>query len=563
MDKKIVISFKDFSFQYQSQQQPTLKNINLDIYAGEKILLLGASGSGKSTLGNCINGLIPNQYKGVITGTCTVCEEDITTSSIFDLSKYVGSVLQDSDAQFVGLSVAEDIAFALENQNMPRQEMLPLVAKAAERVGIIDQLALLPYALSGGQKQRVSVAGVLHETIQVLLLDEPLAALDPHMGEVMIELIDSLNEHEKQTVVMIEHRFEEVLHRRVDRVVLMDKGEIVTILTPDELLASDLLQQYGIREPLYISALKKMYGGLQQQTQLTNVEDVDLTGYTTDSVVEEPVIDSISSMNMIELKDVVFGYDEKKPLIRISQLTIRQGERIAIVGENGSGKTTLARLLTGVVHPTQGMITRSGNPESIQEIASLIGYVMQNPNQMLVTSTVYEEVALALKLRQRPEKEIEERVKEVLEITGLYKMRNWPISALSYGQKKRLSVAVVLVLKPKCLILDEPTAGQDYAHYREMMDFVDRLQKEQQITVIFITHDMHLALEYTDRGLVMDKGQIIADRPIFEVLNDDELIQKASLKKTSIFRLAERLNQPIIPFVQTFIKKEREVNEHE
>ena len=563
MDKKIVISFKDFSFKYQSQQQPTLKNINLDIYAGEKILLLGASGSGKSTLGNCINGLIPNQYKGVITGTCTVCEEDITTSSIFDLSKYVGSVLQDSDAQFVGLSVAEDIAFALENQNMPRQEMLPLVAKAAERVGIIDQLALLPYALSGGQKQRVSVAGVLHETIQVLLLDEPLAALDPHMGEVMIELIDSLNEHEKQTVVMIEHRFEEVLHRRVDRVVLMDKGEIVTILTPDELLASDLLQQYGIREPLYISALKKMYGGLQQQTQLTNVENVDLTGYTTDSVVEEPVIDSISSMNMIELKDVVFGYDEKKPLIRIPQLTIRQGERIAIVGENGSGKTTLARLLTGVVHPTQGMITRSGNPESIQEIASLIGYVMQNPNQMLVTSTVYEEVALALKLRQRPEKEIEERVKEVLEITGLYKMRNWPISALSYGQKKRLSVAVVLVLKPKCLILDEPTAGQDYAHYREMMDFVDRLQKEQQITVIFITHDMHLALEYTDRGLVMDKGQIIADRPIFEVLNDDELIQKASLKKTSIFRLAERLNQPIIPFVQTFIKKEREVNEHE
>lgn len=557
-----IISFKDFSFRYQSQQKPTLENITLDIFPGEKILILGASGSGKSTLGNCINGLIPNQYKGEISGTCQIKGKNLQTYSIFELSKTVGSVLQDSDAQFVGLSVGEDIAFALENQNMPRPQMKSLVLQSAERVGVAHQLTTLPYSLSGGQKQRVSVAGILHEDIEVLLLDEPLAALDPHMGQVMIELIDGLNAHEQQTVIIIEHRFEEVLHRHIDRVILMDKGQIVTVMSPDELLASNLLVEYGIREPLYISAIKRMLGGLQQTTGLASLQTIDWQAYHYEGQPDRRTeqVRQQEQAPIIELKGIVFGYEDK-PFIQIDELTIHQGERIAILGENGSGKTTLAKLLTGVIRPQQGEIVRQGNPTTIQEIAQTIGYVMQNPNQMLVTANVFDEVALALRLRNVPEAEIQERVAKVLKITGLYTMRNWPISALSYGQKKRLSVAVVLVLEPSCLILDEPTAGQDYAHYREMMNFVDRLNREHHITIIFITHDMHLALEYTDRGLVMEQGGIIADRAIFDVLDDDVLIERASLKKTSIFEVARQLNQPINAFVKAFIEQESETYE--
>ena len=558
-----LIQFINFSFQYQSQEEPTLKNINLEIFPGEKILILGPSGSGKSTLGQCINGLIPNQYKGTIQGDCLINGKSIKSTSIFELSKDVGTVLQDSDAQFVGLSVGEDIAFVLENQARPKTEMIELVAKAAQKVGVHNQLDLLPYSLSGGQKQRASIAGILHEDIEVLLLDEPLAALDPHMGQVMIELVDDLNKNEGKTIVLIEHRLEEVLHRPIDRIVLMNKGEIVAVHTPDELLNSSLLSQYGIREPLYLSALKHLYGGLNQTQQLTSLDTIDLSAYQATHFTPylQPVEQVSKASPIIQLQNIQFGYGTK-PLITIDNLTIHQGERIALVGHNGSGKTTFAKLLTSVVQPQSGQIIRQGNPTSIQEIGQLIGYVMQNPNQMLVTSTVLDEVQLALNYRQIDPEEKKRLVQEALEVTGLYSKRHWPISALSYGQKKRLSVASVLVTKPKCLILDEPTAGQDYAHYRDMMEFINRLNRNHGITIIFITHDMHLALEYTDRGLVMESGKIIADDVTLRILDNDDLIERASLKKTSIFNLAHRLNQDIEPFVHTFIYKEGEVAQH-
>ena len=559
----VLIQFINFSFQYQSQEEPTLKNINLEIFPGEKILILGPSGSGKSTLGQCINGLIPNQYKGTIQGDCLINGKSIKSTSIFELSKDVGTVLQDSDAQFVGLSVGEDIAFVLENQARPKTEMIELVSKAAQKVGVHNQLDLLPYSLSGGQKQRASIAGILHEDIEILLLDEPLAALDPHMGQVMIELVDDLNKNEGKTIVLIEHRLEEVLHRPIDRIVLMNKGEIVAVHTPDELLNSSLLSQYGIREPLYLSALKHLYGGLNQTQQLTSLDTIDLSAYQATHFTPylQPVEQVSKASPIIQLQNIQFGYGTK-PLITINNLTIHQGERIALVGHNGSGKTTFAKLLTGVVQPQSGQIIRQGNPTSIQEIGQLIGYVMQNPNQMLVTSTVLDEVQLALNYRQIDPEEKKRLVQEALEVTGLYSKRHWPISALSYGQKKRLSVASVLVTKPKCLILDEPTAGQDYAHYRDMMEFINRLNRDHGITIIFITHDMHLALEYTDRGLVMESGKIIADDITLRILDNDDLIERASLKKTSIFNLAHRLNQDIEPFVHTFIYKEGEVAQH-
>lgn len=554
-----IISFKQFTFKYETQQKPTLIDINLDIYPGEKILILGPSGSGKSTLGNCINGLIPNHFEGTISGECIIDNQLVTEHSIFDISKSVGTILQDSDAQFVGLSVGEDIAFSLENQAVSQVEMAQKVYHAAKIVGVSDMLNQLPYALSGGQKQRVAMAGILHENIKILLLDEPLAALDPKMGEKMVELIDQLNQKKQLTTVVIEHRLEEVLHRSIDRIVLMDKGRIVTITTPNELLHSSLLKEYGIREPLYISALKNIFAAVVLPKQIDSLDHIDLSNprlIFSNEITTKNQLTNDTMPKLVEIDHVAFSYD-KRPFISIDKLMISVGERIAILGENGSGKTTLARLLTGVCQPNAGQIKRMGNPTTLKEIAGLIGYVMQNPNHMLVEDIVYDEVKLALEKRNYSETEIDEIVRDVLEITGLYSRRNWPINALSYGQKKRVSVAVVLALRPKCIILDEPTAGQDYAHYREMMEFVQSLNDDYQMTVIFITHDMHLALEYTDRAIVMEDGKIIADDATFSILNNDQLLERASLKKTSIFKLANKLNLDIESFIRTFIEMER------
>lgn len=554
-----IISFKQFTFKYETQQKPTLIDINLDIYPGEKILILGPSGSGKSTLGNCINGLIPNHFEGTISGECNIDNQLVTEHSIFDISKSVGTILQDSDAQFVGLSVGEDIAFSLENQAVSQVEMAQKVYHAAKIVGVSDMLNQLPYALSGGQKQRVAMAGILHENIKILLLDEPLAALDPKMGEKMVELIDQLNQKKKLTTVVIEHRLEEVLHRSIDRIVLMDQGRIVTITTPNELLHSSLLKEYGIREPLYISALKNIFADVVLPKQIDSLDYIDLSNSRliySNEITTKNQLTNDTMPKLVEMDHVAFSYD-KRPFISIDKLMISAGERIAILGENGSGKTTLARLLTGVCQPNAGQIKRMGNPTTLKEIAGLIGYVMQNPNHMLVEDIVYDEVKLALEKRNYSETEIDEIVRDVLEITGLYSRRNWPINALSYGQKKRVSVAVVLALRPKCIILDEPTAGQDYAHYREMMEFVQSLNDDYQMTVIFITHDMHLALEYTDRAIVMEDGKIIADDATFSILNNDQLLERASLKKTSIFKLANKLNLDIESFIRTFIEMER------
>ena len=516
-----MVSFQDFSFQYKSQQTETLKHINLEIYEGEKVLILGPSGSGKSTLGYCINGLIPNQYPGTIQGSCTVKGKDIRTTRIFDLSKIVGSVLQDSDAQFVGLNVAEDIAFALENQAVPREEMKNRVHEAARIVNLTEFLNAFPSDLSGGQKQRVSVAGVLHGAIDLLLFDEPLASLDPHMGEVMIELIDTLNKAHHKTVVMIEHRLEDVLHRDVDRVILMDKGEIIFNGTADGLIVSGLLIKHGIREPLYISAIRQFFRGLSQTEHLTSLKTIDLAelkkaplkihGFKPIDAQKKP---------LIELHGIKFSYDA--PLIDIDLLTISRGEKISIIGENGAGKTTLARLLTGVIRPQEGRILLEGQDTSvlsIREIAQQIGYVMQNPNQMLVKSFLLEEVSVALELNGFSKDEIEQKAGDALRLAGIYTMRNWPIQALSYGQRKRLTIAVVLALNPSVLILDEPTAGQDYAHYRDIMSFVDNLNRSNGTTILFITHDLHLALEYTERSIVLVGGKVVADQPTLSLFD--------------------------------------------
>lgn len=562
--KKPIIEFKDFNFRYKTQKEATLHNINLTLYEGEKVLILGPSGCGKSTLANCINGLIPFSYKGEIQGSLKVAGVETKNASIFEISKHVGTVQQDTDAQFVGLSVGEDIAFALENRAMPRDEMIPKVQRTAGIVGMEDFLIQPPFQLSGGQKQKVALAGILHDEEEVLLFDEPLAALDPAMGMTAVDLIDQIYREQRKTVVIIEHRLEDVLYRHVDRIVLMDQGNILMDSTPDELLRTGLLKEHGIREPLYISALKNAGIQFTKEAHLDNIDELDIPAY------RQAILDEMKASKPYEVPErgelllkvdhVDFSYDQRKVLDDVS-FEVHKGERIAIVGKNGAGKSTMAKMLCGIIRPQKGIITVNGQDYkalSIREIGRLIGYVMQNPNQMLVKDMIMDEVRLALDLNQFDEELIKQRVEETLKMCGLYAMRNWPVSVLSYGQKKRVTIASILALKPDIIILDEPTAGQDYHRYTEIMNFLENLNKEFQITILFITHDMHLAIEYTDRAIVFADSRCIADDFVFKVLSNSDIIKEANLKETSLVTLAKQVGIDPESYIRHFIEEERE-----
>ena len=524
--KKPVIEFKDFSFRYKSQNEPTLHDINLTIYEGEKVLILGPSGSGKSTLGNCINGLIPFSYEGEIKGSLKVSGIETKEANIFTLSNHVGTVLQDSDAQFVGLSVGEDIAFSLENDAVPRKDMLVKVDAVARIVSMQDFLDQVPYNLSGGQKQKVSLAGIMHDDVDTLLFDEPLAALDPAMGMTAIDLIDKIHREHNKTIVIIEHRLEDVLYRHIDRIVMVNDGRILLDTTPDELLSSDTLRENGVREPLYISALKNAGIKFKPGDHLDNVNEIDFSKYKDDikksfkSVkLSEP---RHSDEKVIEVKDVSFKYSSRnKYALKNVSFDIHKGEKVSIIGKNGAGKSTVAKLICGIIRPQSGEINIKGKnyiSMSISQIGRLVGYVMQNPNQMLVKDMIKDEIALTLTLNNFEQSVIDERVEKVLKMTGLYPMRNWPVSVLSYGQKKRITIASILVLEPEVIILDEPTAGQDLKHYTEIMSFIDELNRKSDIAIVFITHDMHLAIEYTDRAIVFADGECIADNTYYSAL---------------------------------------------
>ena len=552
--KEAIIEWKDFSFQYETQQEPTLQGVDLTIYKGEKVLIVGPSGSGKSTLGQCLNGIIPNIYKGQMSGEFLIKGQAAFDMSIYDKSHLVSTVLQDTDGQFIGLSVAEDLAFALENDVTALDDMKNRVHKWAEKLDLIPLLAQRPQDLSGGQKQRVSLAGVLIDESPILLFDEPLANLDPKSGQDIIELIDQIHREEGTTTLIIEHRLEDVLHRPVDRIVLINDGRILFNGSPDQLLATDLLTQNGIREPLYLTTLRQLGVALAKEEQLANLDNLSISKgqvqLRMELVKETPELQSL-----FRLEDVSFSYDDR-PILKSIHLDIKKGEKIAIVGKNGAGKSTLAKALSSFIQ-TEGRYLWEGQDikgDSVAERAERVGYVLQNPNQMISTNMIFDEVALGLRLRGVDEQEIETRVYETLKICGLYEFRNWPISALSFGQKKRVTIASILVLGAEIILLDEPTAGQDQKNYTEIMEFLEELHQKGH-TIVMITHDMQLMLDYSDRALVMVDGELIADTDPASLLSNPELLVKANLKETSIFNLANKLD--VDPLALTAFYKER------
>lgn len=564
MDQPPIIEFSNFSFQYFSQAEPTLHDINLKIYPGEKILIVGPSGSGKSTLGHCLNGLIPFSYKGEIQGSLKINGFETRSLDIFKLSKMVGTVLQDSDAQFVGLTVGEDIAFALENDNVPTAEMRERVSAVVRMVDMENWLTASPFELSGGQKQRTSLAGVMIDDVEILLFDEPLANLDPATGKTAIEIIDDIHRQSGKTIIIIEHRLEDVLHRDIDRVIVVNDGRVIADLSAHALVASPVLQEVGVREPLYVTALK--YAGVQVTEEMQAGHIDTLKGeFSRDAlqawyghIEADPSENALPSI--LKLEDISFSYDGIRPVLADINIDIREGEMVSIVGKNGAGKSTLSKLLCGFEKEDRGRILYRGKDirdQSIKERAEIIGLVMQNPNQMISKAMIFDEVALGLRLRHVAEDEIQVRVEKVLKICGLAPFIEWPISALSYGQKKRVTIASILVLDPQILILDEPTAGQDFRHYTEIMEFLVEINR-LGVTVILITHDMHLMLEYTPRAIVVAGGRKIADTAAAVVLTDRQVIAEANLKETSLFALSHIAGiADGTAFVQGFIDYER------
>ncbi|HAT8542359.1 ABC transporter ATP-binding protein [Vibrio vulnificus] len=561
----MTIEFSNFSFRYESLDKPTLRNINLRIEKGEKIVIIGPSGSGKSTLGQCLNGLIPHAIKGEVSGSLTINGQETATFAMHQFTEQVGTVLQDTDSQFVGLSIGEDIAFALENQLTANIEMYSLVKATAKMVDLEQMLQRSPHDLSGGQKQRVSLAGILVDDVDILLFDEPLAALDPKTGKRTIEIIDELHRKTGKTVVIIEHRLEDVLHRHVDRIILMEGGEIMADTTPDELLASPLLAQYGIREPLYLTALKSAGCHLALDDHPSSLSELPLANYQhamADWFHQANTTNNhIRSETLLDVRNLTYSYDGEKNALEGVSFNVQRGEFVSILGKNGSGKSTITKLIMGVIEPDDGAMYLNGQDLSeltIFERSQKVGVVMQNPNHMISHHMIFDEVAFGLRNRGWDEQQVNDKVLEVLELCGLSKYRHWPIEALSYGQKKRVTIASILALEPELLILDEPTAGQDYRNYTSMLSFIEKLNRELGITVVIISHDMHLVLEYTTRSIVIADSQLVADAPMTDVFSNPALLDRANLTTTSLYELATRLNiAETNAFMQHFIDVEK------
>ena len=559
--KEAMIELKDFSFQYKAQSEPTLKNINLTIYKGEKVLIVGPSGSGKSTIGQCLNGIIPNIYKGTSSGQFLIQGKEAFDLSIYEKSHLVSTVLQDTDGQFIGLSVAEDLAFALENDMVELGTMKERVQSWAERLDLMKLLDHRPQDLSGGQKQRVSLAGVLIDESPILLFDEPLANLDPKSGQDIIDLIDQIHEEQGTTTIIIEHRLEDVLYRPIDRVILINQGQVLFNGSPDELLRTTLLAENGIREPLYLTTLRQLGQDISKLPHLDKVEKLPLGDLSVD--IPTPHFEKgAEAETILELGHLNFAYRESQPILKDLSLTIPKGQRLAIVGKNGAGKSTLAKAICGFIQTEGTYFSKEEDikDDSVKERAERVGYVLQNPNQMISTNMIFDEVALGLRLRNVPEDQIESRVHQALKTCGLYEFRKWPISALSYGQKKRVTIASILVLGPDVLVLDEPTAGQDQRNYTEIMDFLDELHQKGH-TIVMITHDMQLMLDYSDRAVVVMDGQVLADLTPAELLTQPEILKRANLKETSIFALANRLGVDPLALTQFYMNQKGEGHE--
>lgn len=516
MSESLPVVVENLSFRYRSREELAIRDFNFSVSPGELLLIAGASGCGKTTLARCINGLIPRSYKGDLTGRVLLNGVDYSGQPLSRLSQVVGTVLQDPERQILGTRVINEVAFGLENLGLPREEILQRAGEALEYLKISHLRDRETFSLSGGEKQKVALAGVLAMRPGILLLDEPLASLDPASARESLSLVRRLAD-EGMTVLMVEHRVEDVLYIHPDRVMFIQDGAI-----------------------LYLGPL----AGLEKAVDYREVK------------LPAPMIMDMARRNpppparrlpvlargqdpapLVQFEGVSFGYESERSVLSDVSLEIRRGDVIAVLGPNGAGKTTLVKHAIGLLKPKKGRVLVNGQDThelSVAQVANTLGYVFQSPSHMLFAPTVHDELAFGpTNLKHKPE-EIEKDVQQALEIVNLKGLESNPPLALSFGQQKRVSIAAILAMRSRILVMDEPTAGQDYKNYMNFMDAILELPGFE--AVLFITHDIDMAVIHANRVLLVNGGTLVADGKPADVLHDFDLLVANRMVPTSLLK---------------------------
>jgi len=521
------LQVEDLTFRYRDRQTVAIRNLSFSARAGEILLIAGASGCGKTTLIRAINGLIPRSYKGELTGRILIHDQDPATWQLSRLSQSIGTVLQDPERQILGSKVLHEVAFGLENLGMPRAEILARVDDALTTLKITPLRLRETFSLSGGEKQKLALAGVLVMRPSILLLDEPLASLDPASASETLDLVRRLAD-EGMAVLMVEHRVEDVMRIHPERVMYMSDGGIKYL--------GDL---EGLGQAVDYRDVKLQAQAIMQRARMDPkpVEIKILPGAhhsAAPALGTEP-----DPETLVRFEQVTFGYIDQEVLHAID-LEVRRGDVIAILGPNGAGKTTFVKHAIGLLKPRSGHVFVQGRDTSelsVAEIASTLGYVFQSPSHMLFAPTVRQELAFGPKNLKHGKADIEKEVMEALEIVNLEDKIDDPPLALSFGQQKRVSIAAILAMRSRILVMDEPTAGQDYRNYMNFMDAI--LQLPSFEAILFITHDVDLAVIYANRVLLMADGNLVADGTPQDVLADAARLRACRIMPSSL--LAENL----------------------
>jgi energy-coupling factor transporter ATP-binding protein EcfA2 len=510
---------ENLNFRYRDREELAIKNITFQANPGEILLIAGASGCGKTTLIRSINGLIPRSYKGDLQGSIRIYGEDVKDWKLSQISQQVGTVLQDPERQILGTKVLNEVAFGLENLGMPREEIYQRVDEALDFLKIPHLRDRETFNLSGGEKQKVALAGVLAMRPSILLLDEPLASLDPASAQDTLDAVRQLADG-GLTVLMVEHRVEDVLRIQPERVMFMSEGQIRYL--GNLLGLSKVVNYHEVKLP---------------------ADDVVKRAKQDPIPVEIKVLPGVASQNsdedvLVKFEDVAFGYEAEREVLHGINLEIKRGDVIAVLGPNGAGKTTFVKHAIGLLKPKAGRVLvneRDTREASVAEIASTLGYVFQSPSHMLFAPTVREELSFGPKNLKHSKEQIEKEVKEALQIVNLADKEQDPPLALSFGQQKRVSIAAILAMRSRILVMDEPTAGQDYQNYMNFMDSI--LQMPGFEAILFITHDVDLAVIYANRILMIADGRLVADGKPQDVLQDFDRLKANRLIPTSLLAL--------------------------
>ena len=509
-------------------QTNAIEDISFSLPTGELLLIAGPSGCGKSTLLKCLNGLIPNSYKGTLSGEIQLEGRSIMGLSLRDLAQQVGTMLQDPDKQILGSTVEQEVAFGMENMNTPRPEMQRRITDVLKQLHLEHYVGQATFALSGGQRQQVAAAGILVMQPSIFLFDEPFANLDARAVDELEALIKGLLANGR-TVIIVEHRVEEALRLKPDKVLLMHEGR--------QVFFGDTTAFLKIADPSQVK--------LPVESTLRTLADPR----EARNLLIRPITTAISSQEtaaetILTFEDVHYRYNSSsEEILHGISLEVHRGETIALLGPNGSGKTTLVKQALGLLRPQQGTVRlyeEDTRNLSVAQLASRIGYVFQSPSAMLFAPSVRKELSFGPENLRFPRERINTVVQEAETAMNIAQFDVRSPFSLSFGQQKRTAIASVLSMQSKILLLDEPTAGQDYRSYVSFMEYLRSLPELDAL--LFITHDLDLALRFTQRVLLLKEGNLVADGPPLQVLADPALLEACNLRPTSLlhYLLAER-----------------------